>query len=151
MIAVTLREKRSGVPSSNFLSDLPYELASGIHVIYDGDCPFCSSFVQFQKLREAVGTVSLLNARERPDLVRHFVNIGTPLDDGMALIIDGRVYYGADCLSRLALMSAGTSYSIRLWAAIFRSPRISEFAYPILKFGRRMVLLSLGRGRLTSN
>ena len=33
-------------------------------LVYDGDCPFCSAYVRFVRLRDAVGTVHLVDARE---------------------------------------------------------------------------------------
>lgn len=128
--------------------NLSSEWASGIFIIYDGGCPFCSSFVKFQRIREALGKVTLVNARDYPDLVTLFSESGLPLDDGMALLIDGQVYYGADCLNRLALMSGKTDAINRMNATLFRSPTISRVVYPVLKLGRRMVLSLLGTKRL---
>lgn len=127
---------------------LPSDWASGIFIVYDGECPFCSSFVKFQRVRAALGKLTLVNARDQMDLVAQFSALGFPLDEGMALIVDGRVYYGADCLNRLALMSGKTDVINRINARLFRSPSISHFIYPALKLGRRMVLTLLGKKRL---
>lgn len=117
-------------------------------VIYDGECPFCSNYVKFQRLRETLGDVSLLDAREFPNLVRKFEAAGTPLDDGMVLIMGGKVYYGADCVNRLALLSSRRGWFNKLNAFIFRSPTVSNVLYPVMKFGRTIVLRLLGRKKL---
>ena len=33
-------------------------------IVYDGDCPFCSRYVKLVRLREALGSVDLVNARD---------------------------------------------------------------------------------------
>ena len=38
-------------------------------LVYDGDCPFCSRYVQYLRLRQAAGPVRLVNAREGGPLV----------------------------------------------------------------------------------
>ena len=134
------------VQSSSSPSNLefPSEIARGVHVIYDGSCPFCANFVRLQRLRKTIGNVNLLNAREHPILVQYFSSVGIPLDDGMALVVDTKIYYGAACINRLALMSSNIGLFNRLSAAIFCSERLSKFLYPVLKLGRRMVLYALG-------
>ncbi|MGO7741138.1 DCC1-like thiol-disulfide oxidoreductase family protein, partial [Rhizobium johnstonii] len=51
-------------------------------IVYDGDCPFCSKFVKFQRLRSAIGEVILIDARSDPGLVVAFQSRGMSLDDG---------------------------------------------------------------------
>ena len=124
------------------------EWAGKAVVIYDGECPFCSRFVAFQQLREALNALQLVDARERPDLVREFEAAGMPLDQGMALVLNGEVYYGADCLNRLALMSSRNDAFNKLNAAIFHSPTVSRLLYPILRAGRNLTLRLLGKRSL---
>jgi predicted DCC family thiol-disulfide oxidoreductase YuxK len=33
-------------------------------IVYDGECPFCTQYVKLMRLRETVGIVKPLNARE---------------------------------------------------------------------------------------
>ncbi len=118
-------------------------------VIYDGDCPFCSNYVKFQRLREALGNVILIDARQTPSLVEEFSAAGMPLDEGMAIIMSGSVYYGPDCVNRLALLSSRRGWFNKLNAAIFSSPRMSAALYPWMKHGRAVVLRLLGRRKLS--
>ena len=39
--------------------------SSGTFIVYDGDCPFCRSYVSLMKLREAVGKVTLVEPADR--------------------------------------------------------------------------------------
>lgn len=36
-------------------------------LLYDGDCPFCSNYVQLMQLRKTIGPLDVLNMREHPD------------------------------------------------------------------------------------
>ena len=126
------------------------EWADRVVVIYDGECPFCSRYVALQRLRETLGSVDLIDARYRRDLVDAFENAGFPLDDGMALVMHGEIFYGAECVNRLAMLSSRSGAFNKMNAWLFSSVTLSRICYPILKLGRALVLLMLGRGRLTS-
>lgn len=136
---------------SSFDSAAHPEWAGKAIVIYDGDCPFCSNYVKFQRLRETLGNVMLIDARTEPGLVTEFERAGLPLDEGMALIMDGRVYYGADCVNRLAMLSSRNGVFNRMNAMIFRSPTVSRLLYPPMKFGRNITLRLLGRKKLVAD
>lgn len=120
-------------------------------VVYDGHCPFCARYVAYQRLRETLGNVALVDARQRPDLVRDFEQAGLPLDNGMALIMNGAVYYGADCMNRLALMSSRSGLFNKLNAAIFRSPSVSRVLYPALRGFRNLTLRVLRHKALSDS
>ena len=62
----------------------------GAWIVYDGDCPFCSRYVQMVRLREAVGPVRLVNAREGGPLVEEARRAGFDLDAGMVLKMGGK-------------------------------------------------------------
>lgn len=119
-------------------------------IVYDGDCPFCSNFVKFQRLRSAIGEVLLIDARSDPSLVVAFQSRGISLDDGMALLMDGQTYFGADTINRLALLSSESDWFNRMNALIFRSPTVSKVLYPFLRFGRNLTLRLLGRKKLAA-
>jgi hypothetical protein len=68
-------------------------------IVYDNECPFCSTYVKLFRLREAIGPVKLIAARERSDLVEAFREAGVSLNDGMAVIHRGEIYWG-DQLAR---------------------------------------------------
>ena len=54
-------------------------------IVYDGQCPFCSRYVQLLRLRESLGRVELVNARHRGPIVDEVVRAGLDLDEGMIL------------------------------------------------------------------
>lgn len=117
-------------------------------LVYDGDCPFCSRYVRYLRMRETLGVVHLVNAREGGPLVDELAGAGLDLDGGMVLKMGGRYYHGADCIHALAMLSSGSDRFNRINAAIFRSPTLSRLLYPVLRAGRNVVLKGLGRGKI---
>ncbi len=117
-------------------------------LVYDGECPFCSEYVKLVKLREAIGPIELVNARDKLPIVEELINSGFDLDDGMALKYKGQVYHGAECINMLALMSTPNGLFNRVNGLIFRSPKLSKVLYPALRLGRNTVLRLLGRSKI---
>ena len=62
-----------------------------LRIIYDGDCPFCSSYVALLRLREQYD-VRLVDARKEPALAAQY---GLDLNEGMIVDLDGKVHHGA--------------------------------------------------------
>ena len=117
-------------------------------IVYDGQCPFCSRYVQLVRLRETLGQVRLVDARNGGPMVEEARAAGLDLDEGMVLKLDGRLYHGAECIHMLALLSTPSSWFNRVNAAMFRSQTASRVLYPVLRTGRNAVLRLLGRSKL---
>ena len=67
---------------------------------------------------------------------------------GMALIDGDTIHFGDEVVHRLALMSTHSWWFNRLNAALFTSPAVSRFLYPVLRSGRRLALTLLGRPKI---
>lgn len=119
-----------------------------MQLVYDGECPFCSRYVRMVRLRETVGTVDLIDARQDHPAVTRLKDIGFDLNEGMALIDGEQIYFANDCITRLALLSTPSGLFNRINAAIFRSPILSRTLYPVMRFGRNLTLRLLSRDRL---
>ena len=117
-------------------------------LVYDGECPFCSLYVQYVRIRSAAGNLELINARDGGPMVEEIRLRKLDLNEGMVLIIDGQYHFGAECIHRLALMSTGTGWFNRLNAILFSSAFLSKIFYPWLRFGRNLTLKALGRSRI---
>ena len=117
-------------------------------VIYDGQCPFCSTYVRFARLRETVGPVELVDARSGGPVIEELVSAGLDLDEGMLLKYGGRLYHGADCLNMLSVLSSHSGLINRLMALVFARPEVARLAYPMLRAGRNATLRLLGRKRI---
>ncbi|MEM0991346.1 MAG: DCC1-like thiol-disulfide oxidoreductase family protein [Pseudomonadota bacterium] len=114
-------------------------------VVYDDDCPFCRNYVQMLRIREAVGPVTLIDARAGGPVVAALQDAGYDLDEGMVLLMQGQVHHGAEAMTRMALLSSGSTAFNRLNAVIFRHAGMSRVLYPVLRFGRGVTLRLLGR------
>lgn len=118
-------------------------------VIYDGQCPFCQSFVKLMALRDAVGRVDLVDARGEDPRIARLRNLGYDLDGGMAVLFGDAVYYGADAVALIAALTGARGPAGRLLARLLRDPRRAGRLYPWMKAGRRLVLRALGRPSIT--
>ena len=120
-------------------------------LLYDGDCPFCSSYVGYVRLRDTVGQVTLADARQHPALVAEAKALGYDIDVGMVLKLDGHYYFGGDCIHALSLLTTPSGVFNRLNRAMFKSKTVARIAYPVLRTGRNLALVLLGRRRIGSN
>jgi predicted DCC family thiol-disulfide oxidoreductase YuxK len=117
-------------------------------IIYDGQCPFCSRYVELVRLRDSLGRVELVDARDGGPIVDEAVRAGLDLDDGMVLKLGDRLYHGDECIHMLALLSTPSSAFNRINGAIFSSRRASRLLYPALRAGRNATLRLLGRTKM---
>ncbi|MGR3541143.1 MAG: DCC1-like thiol-disulfide oxidoreductase family protein [Hasllibacter sp.] len=120
-------------------------------IVYDGECPFCSRYVAMVRLREAVGPVTLVDARQGGPLVEALQAQGYDLNEGMVLLMNGEVYHGADSVHRMGLLSTDVGAFNKLNAAIFSNPTASRILYPGMRFGRNLTLRLLGRRRIAAS
>ncbi|KQV79140.1 hypothetical protein ASD15_21015 [Massilia sp. Root351] len=132
----------------NTESTLQAEFPGGLVIVYDGECPFCSNYVQVLALREAAGPVRLVDARSDAALAARLRRGGYDLNEGMVALYGGGVYYGADCVHLLALLSTSPGVFNRVNSAVFRSRTLSRLLYPVLRCGRNLTLKLLGRRKL---
>lgn len=117
-------------------------------VLYDGECPFCRSYVHFLRLRESIGPVRLIDARQDTPERARALAAGLDLNDGMVLGLEGQLYHGAACLNRLSLMSTGSGLINGLFARLFRAEARALSWYPWLRGGRNLALRLLGRKQI---
>jgi len=120
---------------------------AGNFLLYDGECPVCSRYVEFVHLQEAVGPVRLINAREAPQLVRELNDLGFAINDGMVMQLHGRLFYGAACVREIARHSQQSIWG-RLQRIMFDGPLRSRYVYAVLKRGRNLLLRILRRSKI---
>ena len=114
-------------------------------LIYDGDCPICSSYVQLLRLRESVGPVELINARTLDAASLSCETAGIDVDKGMIFRVGGVRYWGADAMNLLALMSTRSDLFNRVNCWVFGSRLGAIVVYPVLRTARRALLMLMGR------
>ena len=117
-------------------------------ILYDGECPFCTGFARLVRLREAVGPVRIVNARDGGVEVDAVRAAGLDLDEGNAVIEGGRIHHGADAQMWLAARSA-RSHPIGLFLrALFATPALGRASYPVLRGLRNLALRIRGKGMI---
>ncbi|CAA9276736.1 MAG: hypothetical protein AVDCRST_MAG93-2932 [uncultured Chloroflexia bacterium] len=116
-----------------------------LEIVYDGDCPFCSRFVELYRIRKNVGSVALTDARGRPDLVERFTREGLDINDGMVVFWQGRTYYGPDSVNLMAMLAAERGAFSALNRLLFKNRRVAGLIYPLLVRGRKLTLKAIGR------
>jgi predicted DCC family thiol-disulfide oxidoreductase YuxK len=119
-------------------------------LLYDGECPFCTSYVSYVRLRETAGPITLADARRYPGLVAEAQALGYDIDVGMVLKLDGHYYFGSDCIHALSLLTTPSGFFNRINRTLFKSKTVARLAYPLLRTGRNLALLLLGRRRIGS-
>lgn len=117
----------------------------GDWLLYDGECPFCSRYVQLLRLRQLSPGFRLLDARRQPELVQEMLRLGHDVDTGMILHWQGRFFHGSDCIAQLSLLADTQTMGQRLNRALFADQRRARRLYPWLVRGRNLVLRLLGR------
>lgn len=116
-----------------------------VHIIYDGECPFCSAYVRMLRLRQAVGPVELLDAREPHPLVEGLIAAGIDLDEGMAVKHGDAIYHGDAAIHWLSLMTTPSASFNGLMARILKNERRARLLYPALRAARNLALLLKGK------
>ena len=119
-------------------------------LVYDQECPFCAAYVRMVRIRESVGNLVLLDAREGGEIVEQITQQGLDIDQGMVLKMSDQLYYGADAIHALSMISSRSGLFNRFNYWVFRSRWLSSLLYPILRFGRNLVLKILGRSKINN-
>ena len=115
-----------------------------ILLVYDKQCPFCDYYCRLVRIRESVGNLMLVDAREDTAIMREITAAGLDIDQGMVLKMKDQVYYGSDAMQALSLLSTRSGIFNRINFWVFRSRWLSRFLYPIFRFFRGLFLKAMG-------
>ena len=110
--------------------------------VYDGDCPICTVAAKALKIRQAVGALHLVDARNDTahPILAEIRDLRLDLDQGMVIKFADTCYHGADALHVMALLGTGQGWFNRLNAALFRSKALSALCYPPMRAGRNLLI-----------
>ena len=118
--------------------------------MYDRECPFCEAYCRLVRLRDSVGRLRIVDAREDSDLMQEISARGLDIDQGMVLKVGEQLYYGADAIHVLALMSSRSGVFNRLNYQVFRSSRLAHLIYPVLRSSRNLALKLMGKTKINN-
>lgn len=121
-----------------------------IWLLYDTACPACDYYCNLVRIRESVGELVLVDAREPGPLLDEVTALGLDIDQGMVLKVDAQLYYGADAIHALALLGSDNGFFNRINYQVFRSARLARVLYPVLRACRNLLLKVLRKTRINN-
>ena len=119
-------------------------------LVYDKQCPVCDNYCRLMRIEESAGDLKLIDARGPSDALDEITALGLDIDQGMVLKMEGKIYYGADAIHALALISSRSGLFNRLNYWLFKSKRASRILYPALRCGRNLLLKLLGKTKINN-
>jgi predicted DCC family thiol-disulfide oxidoreductase YuxK len=124
----------------------------GIWFVYDGECPLCQQAALAFRIKEAYGTLHLLNARENADhqLMQKINAEGLDLDEGMVIFDGEHFYHSKDALRFMAKYSDNKGLFNLATKALYWSEGLAKLTYPWLR-GVRNALLSRKQARIKNS
>lgn len=123
-------------------------MSDPILIVYDGECPFCSAYIQMVRLREAAGKIELVDARSDHPVLHRIEAAGLDLDKGMVVELAGQLRHGDAAMTTLAAMTTRSGLFNRLMRMMFARPAVARVLYPPLVAGRTLTLRLLGRRKI---
>src|SRR6266850_4434611 len=126
------------------------DAGTDILLVYDRECPVCDAYCRMVRIRESVGALRLVNARDASGIMGEITAKGLDIDEGMVLKFGNTLYYGADAIHVLSLMSSRSGAFNRLTYWIFRSKSLSTILYPLFRFFRNLLLKLLRKARINN-
>ena len=119
-------------------------------IVYDKQCPACDYYCNLVRIKESVGQLRLVDARDGGAIMAEITAKGLDIDQGMVVKVGDTIYYGPDAIHVLALMGTNRGLFNRLAYWSFRSHTISKVLYPVLKACRNLLLKLLGKTKINN-
>ncbi len=114
--------------------------------IYDGECPFCNHFAQLLELKSSLNEFEILDGRKNLDLLSKLYKQGYDLNKGAILISNENIMHGADAINWICSKIKDPSDSLlEIISIIFTSNKRTNFLFPLLLWGRRLLLTLKGK------
>lgn len=115
-----------------------------VWLVYDGECPVCNTYCKHARVRDAVGRLHLVDARQPGELMDEITAAGLDIDQGMVLKFEGIMYYGPEAVRMLTLLSTPSGLFNRVNYWLFGTSRRARVFYPAGKAIRNLILKLLG-------
>ena len=121
-------------------------MSDKILFIYDGECPFCNHFAQLLELKSRLPSLQIVDGRQNLEQLTQLYNQGYDLNKGAILIWKGKVLHGADAINWIcAQLKEPNDSLLEILRIIFISNKRSNFLFPFLLWGRRVLLTIKGK------
>ncbi len=99
--------------------------------VYDRESPVCEKYCRMVRIRDSVGKLKLVNARDTSKAMDDITVAGLDVDQGMVLKVGERLYYGSDAIHALALLSSrsGLFNRITVFLWMFLCPDLPRWSF----------------------
>lgn len=126
------------------------DISSGVWFVYDGDCPVCTMAAEALRIKQQLGPLHLLDARQNNNhpLIELITHMNLNLDDGMVIYHDKQIHHGQEALHFMAIY--GTPSGLFNWfnKVLFKSKLLAQLLYPAMRGGRNLLLRLRGKERI---
>ncbi len=119
-------------------------------LVYDKQCPACDYYCNLVRIRESVGRLTLVDARDAGAIMEEITAAGLDIDQGMVVKVGSSLYYGPDAIHALSLMGTNSGFFNRLAHWSFRYRPIARLLYPVLRACRNLLLKLLGKTKINN-
>ena len=114
--------------------------------IYDGECPFCNHFAQLLELKTSLPTFKILDGRKNLPLLSKLYKEGYDLNNGAILLNNGNIMHGSEAINWICSEINEPSDSLlEVLRIIFASSKRTKILFPLLLWGRRLLLTLKGK------
>ena len=115
-----------------------------IELVYDGQCPICRAYCKRVGLADDRLDLVLIDARLPGDTVDKVEALGLDINEGMAVTIDGQLYYGSEAIHQLTRIARADGLFGRLNRLMFSSRTVARYSYAVGKLARNIILRLIG-------
>ncbi len=119
-------------------------------LVYDKECPACDNYCRMVRIRGDIGELVLVDAREPSAILDEITALGWDIDQGMVVKLEQQLYYGSDAIHILSLLSSRSGFFNRFNYWLFKSKRLSNVLYPLLRMLRNILLKLLGKTKINN-
>ena len=114
-------------------------------LVYDGGCPFCSSFAQRAELQGGVPDLKIRDGRADHALRAELAGRGYRLAKGAMLLEGDRIWHGSAAIAELNRRMNPSDALLQVLQQVFRNEGRAHQLYPALLLARRLALAVQGR------
>ena len=117
-----------------------------LNIYYDYECPVCRNFIKYYRLKNDFPNIKLINARDvdYKDKIQDFFNKGYDINAGMIVELNEKIYWGDKAVYIMSMISNKSTLFNKMNFFLFSKPLISSLLYPVMVFGRNILLTILG-------
>tara|TARA_Y100000991_G_scaffold75497_1_gene56806 strand:+ start:370 stop:750 length:381 start_codon:yes stop_codon:yes gene_type:complete len=120
-------------------------MTSDLVFIYDGECPFCNHFAELLEIKSKIKSISILDGRKNPQIIKTMLEKGYDLDKGAILMKGDYIFHGAEAINTICnQISTPSGRLLKLLSNIFKSNKRTQLLFPFLLRARRLALISKG-------